>query len=273
MRIEVAYSSGLVELYRTEGESGLTSNALAGAPDRQRGETSAAVLLRLRLDRLEQDGLRVDMYWYGTTVDDLTGRTATGDFGADEVPELCLELGRVWRILDAGEMGGVTSIDIDGRRRVERVGGKLVNLDRLVDLQRYLVGRQGGESLVDQVVAAHEAIRRGHPSWDDARVAAEYGFPVEAYRSVKAAWSRRGGAEAGESLRDRLVGFLRDNPDAGVGEAIDALGVTADAIRPLWAAAKSEAGVEDKRALRPDESGSEGLADLSSLFPCPPGVK
>jgi hypothetical protein len=183
MRIDVTYSSGLVESYRTEGESGVTANALAGAPDRGRGETSAAVLLRLRLDRLEQDGLRVDIYWYGTAVDDLTRTTATGDFGVDEVPELCLELGRVWRILGPDDMAGVRSVDVDGRRRLARIAGELVCLDLLDDRERYWVGSSGGEALVERVARIHGAIREANPSWDDERVAAEYGFPLGAYAS------------------------------------------------------------------------------------------
>jgi len=232
MRIDVTYSSGLVESYRTEGESGVTANALAGAPDRGRGETSAAVLLRLRLDRLEQDGLRVDIYWYGTAVDDLTRTTATGDFGVDEVPELCLELGRVWRILGPDDMAGVRSVDVDGRRRLARIAGELVCLDLLDDRERYWVGSSGGEALVERVARIHGAIREANPSWDDERVAAEYGFPLGAYRAVAA--SRHASGGGGDDLPSRLLRYLEDNPEASVGEASDALGANADELREIW---------------------------------------
>ena len=55
------------------------------ASDETRGEMSEVVLLQLRLDR-RGGGLRVDMYWYGTTASDFTGRERPETSGPRRYP-------------------------------------------------------------------------------------------------------------------------------------------------------------------------------------------
>lgn len=229
MRIDVTYDDGLIECHRTEGETSLSSDALSPTGKSSVSDRALASMLSLRLDLLESEGLRVDVWRWGTMVDADTR-------AVDGIPELALEAGRVWRVVPPELMAKVVAIDVDGVRRVERQFGSLVDLTRFRDARRMWVGSGSGGSVVDQVVALHERIRMAHPGWDDARVCEEYGYPVGAYRAIAAA--QRSGEDdgLGADMRGLVESYLAEHPDAIAVDVMDALGLSADEVAEVWGA-------------------------------------
>lgn len=196
MRIDVTYDDGLIECHRTEGETALSSDALSPTGKSSGNDRALASMLSLRLDLLESEGLRVDVWRWGTVLDADTR-------AVDGIPELTLEAGRVWRVVPPELMAKVVAIDVDGVRRVERQLGFLVDLTRFRDARRMWVGSGSGGSVIDQVVALHERIRAARPEWDDGLICEEYGYPVEAYRAVASA--QRSGGDDGQEADVRAL--------------------------------------------------------------------
>ena len=228
MRIEVTYEDGLVEMHRTEGESALSSDALVRVDQTIRRQRALGTTLAVRLDLLESEGLRVDVWWWGTD------RDPGASSGSRGLPELSFEPGRTWRIVSPELMAKVVAVDIDGVRRVERQEGFLVDLTRFRDAQRFWLGSRQTDAVVDQVVALHERIRQAHPSWDDGRVCAEYGYQPEAYRAIAAA--QRSSANKGrvDDVRRLVEGYLSEHPGAIAVEVMDALGISSEEIAEVW---------------------------------------
>lgn len=253
MRIEVTYEDGLVEMHRTEGESSLTSDALVRTDRPGRREGAFGTMLAVRLDLLESEGLRVDVWWWGTDRESGTAPKSTG------LPELSFEPGRTWRVVSPELMGKVVAVDIDGVRRVERQEGFLVDLTRFRDAQRFWVGSRQSDAVVDQVVALHERVRQAHPSWDDGRICAEYGYRPEAYRAIAAAQRTSANGGQVDDVRHLVEGYLSEHPGAGVGEVMDALAVSSDELAEVW----KEVGGSD--AVGMEAPGREASLDVGLL--------
>lgn len=228
MRIEVTYEDGLVEMHRTEGESALSSDSLARVDQTIRRQSALGTTLAVRLDLLESEGLRVDVWWWGTD----RGYGTTSGPGA--LPDLSFEPGRTWRVVSPEAMRKVVAVDIDGVRRLERQQGFLIDLTRFRDAQRFWLGTRQFDAVVDQVVALHERIRQAHPSWDDGRVCAEYGYPPDAYRAVAAAQRTSANEGQADDVRHLVEGYLSEHPGAGVGEVMDALAVSSEELAEVW---------------------------------------
>ena len=224
MRIEVTYEDGLVEMHRTEGESSLTSDALVRTDRPGRREGALGTMFAVRLDLLGSEGLRVDVWWWGTDRD--TG-TAPGSCG---LPELIFEPGRTWRVVSPELMDKVVAVDIDGVRRVERQGGYLVDLTRFRNAQRFWLGTSQADAVIDQVVSLHERIRQAHSSWDDCRICAEYGYPPEAYRAIAATQRTLASDLQVDDVRKLTEGYLSGQPDAISAEAMGALDMSLEEL-------------------------------------------
>ena len=254
MRIEVTYDDGLVEMHRTEGESALTSDALVRTDRPGRHEGALGTTLAVRLDLLESEGLRVDVWWWGTD------RDPGASPGSRGLPELSFEPGRTWRVVSPELMTKVTSVDIDGVRRVERQEGFLVDLTRFRDAQRFWLGTRQADAIVDQVVALHERIRQAHPSWDDGRVCAEYGYPPEAYRAIAAAQRASTNDSQADDVRHLVEGYLADHPGAIAAEVMDALDVSSEELAGVWE------GAGGRRGLGPSPSDGDDLPNAGRLL-------
>ena len=210
--------------------------------------------MAVRLDLLESEGLRVDVWWWGTDRESGTVPKSTG------LPELSFEPGRTWRVVSPELMGKVVAVDIDGVRRVERQEGFLVDLTRFRDAQRFWLGSRQTDAVVDQVVALHERIRQAHPSWDDGRVCAEYGYRPEAYRAIAAAQRTTSNETQVDDVRHLVEGYLADHPGAIAAEAMDALGVSSEELAAVWG------GAGGRRGLGPSPSNGDDLPGAGRLL-------
>ena len=186
MRIDVLYADGLRESYATASESALTANSIVGAPLCSAGTTALAAMLRPRLDLVESEGLRVDVYWDSTAVDAGTARTETDEFGSDELANLNLEPGRVWQILPPEDMVEVEEIDIDGSCALRRVGPDLADMGKLRRELDTLAGAMPGSSLVDRVAVLFDAERRAWPALDEESLLARMGVSEASLEWVRA---------------------------------------------------------------------------------------
>ena len=171
MEIVIEWRDGLVEVVSV-------SEASAGLGP---GVRTAAMMSRVRLDLFEEEGLRIDFWWYSTILDRSTASTRMGEGDIGEgmaVPNLNLEPGRVLRLLDADQLGDVVSITVDRRWRIRRYGDALVNETRLDAQTLYWLGAEGmALPIVQRVMLLDERIRHAHRDWGDEEIAELCGFP------------------------------------------------------------------------------------------------
>ena len=204
MRIDVLYADGLRESYATASESALTANSIVGAPLCSTGTTALAAMLRPRLDLVESEGLRVDVYWYSTAVDAGTARTETDEFGIDELANLNLEPGRVWQILPPEDMVEIAAVAVAGACALRRMGPDLADMGRLRRELDTLAGAMPGSSLVDRVAVLFDAERRAWPALDEERLLARMGVSAASLEWVRAVREERtdGGSEGFDDVEE-----------------------------------------------------------------------
>lgn len=180
MKITIAYTDGVIEQLDTTDV--VTPDALRPV-FRGGGTTNFATLFRVRLDLLQTEGLRVDVFWYNPRADDQTNYTQV-DSPQMSVADLGLEAGRIWKILPREQLSSIQSIDIDEKWRVERICGNLVNLAQFTMQQSVYLSADEGRTMVEQILALHDRIKEV-TGLDDEEAAQQYGFTMEAFRSVE----------------------------------------------------------------------------------------
>lgn len=252
MVITISYTEGAPELYKTSDEPMLSSDVIGKAF----GGVSAAVLYKPRLDLLETEGLRIDIWWYSAIPDARTPTTRADEFGWEgDVFNLGLQVGRVWHILDADDLAGVESINIDNRWFVNRRGACLVNETLFRQKLRHYCGARMEEAAwCDQVTALHESIRQQHPDWDDGRIANSYGYPkaawVEAVAGERKAHMLDEGHKGSTNYTEMVKNARREHPSWSKMEIFNLLNgegpaLSLEDMNETWAEASHEIGLSD----------------------------
>ena len=186
MEIVIEWRDGVVEVVSTSGgETGLSSDVNAqGRP----GARAMAVMARVRFDLFEQEGLRIDFWWYSNTRDRTTASTrmGAGDIGEGmDIPNLNLEPSRVLRLIDPDQLGDVMSIDVDGRWRIRRYGDVLVNETRLDAQALYWLGKEGVDlPIIQRAMLLDERIRHAHRNLGEEEIAELCGFPYPVWERI-----------------------------------------------------------------------------------------
>ena len=188
MEIAIEWKNGLVEIVNTSGgETGLSSDVNAQG---RVGARAMAVMARVRFDLFEEEGLRIDFWWYSTILDRSTASTRMGEGDIGEgmaVPDLNLEPSRVLRLIDRDELDDVISISIDGKWRIRRYGDALVNETRFEEQRSYWLGDEVSDlPIIQQVTLLSEKIRHAHRDWGDEEVSASIGIPHSAWERIEA---------------------------------------------------------------------------------------
>lgn len=252
MKVSISYRNGLGEVYKSDSESSVSADALSSP----RKGMALAALFRVRLDLLETQGLRIDIYWYTTEVDSQTNIVPVDDFSENpiDIPAIGLSKGRIWQILDPEDLENVQSIDIDDKWHIERYDDILVN-DTLFKKQReYWLGKKAEDDAMGlQVTDLHARIRQAHPTWSDAEIAASYGFPRSLWLKQVASASDQvasGERDGSGDFYRMLVDERRRFPGRSLVETLDALNsqgeiVSYNQIQALWSEASLEAGLSD----------------------------
>ena len=188
MEIAIEWKNGLVEIVNTSGgETGLSSDVNAQG---RVGARAMAVMARVRFDLFEEEGLRIDFWWFSTILDRSTASTRMGEGDIGEgmaVPNLNLEPSRVLRLVDRDQLDDVVSISIDGKWRIRRYGDALVNETRFEEQRSYWLGDEVSDlPIIQQVTLLSEKIRHAHRDWGDEEVSASIGFPHSAWERIEA---------------------------------------------------------------------------------------
>lgn len=188
MQIVIEWKDGLVEVVSTSGgETGLSTDVNAQG---RAGARAMATMARVRLDLLEEEGLRIDFWWYSTVRDGSTASTrmGVGDIGEGmAIPNLNLEPGRVLRIIDRDQLEDVVTISIDGKWRVRRYGDALVNETKFEEQCLYWLGKEASKlPFIQRVTTLHRMISHAHRGWDEGEVAESFGFPYSVWERIKA---------------------------------------------------------------------------------------
>ncbi len=188
MEIAIEWKNGLVEIVNTSGgETGLSSDVNAQG---RVGARAMAVMARVRFDLFEEEGLRIDFWWYSTILDRSTASTRMGEGDIGEgmaVPDLNLEPSRVLRLIDRDELDDIISISIDGKWRIRRYGDALVNETRFEEQRSYWLGDEVSDlPIIQQVTLLSEKIRHAHRDWGDEEVSASIGIPHSAWERIEA---------------------------------------------------------------------------------------
>lgn len=186
MKIIIEWKNGLVEIVSTSGgETGLSTDVNAqGRP----GARAMAMMARVRFDLFEQEGLRVDFWWYSTIVDRATASTrmGVGDIGEGlGVPNLNLEPSRVLRLIDRDQLEDVVSITVDSNWRIRRYGDVLINETKFEAQCGYWLGSEASNKPhVRRVKLLDERIRLAHADWDDEKISEACGYPCSAWKDI-----------------------------------------------------------------------------------------
>lgn len=186
MEIVIEWNNGLVEVVSTSGgETGLSSDVNARG---RAGVGAMAVMARVRFDLFEEEGLRIDFWWYSTVRDRSTASTrmSSGDIGEGmEVPNLNLEPSRVLRLIDPDQLEDVVSISVDDKWRIRRYDDVLVNETKLDAQCLYWLGKEGTDlPIVRRVSLLRDAISHAHSEWDEKTIAESCGYPYSAWIKI-----------------------------------------------------------------------------------------
>lgn len=202
MRVTIEYMSGEIREYNAE-----TFTATAPFSEDAAGP-NVNTEFALRLDRLAEDGLLMEMYWYNGVVD--------AHAGVREIPgtgrvmyEAGREPGRAVRLASAEEARGISRVLVDGRCAAMRAG------DDFVDMALYEAreeacysGRKDAVSLNARALAVFSYLRAADPTATDDEVAADMGWTMRALRRAITAERAQEGMEGeGGGIEEARAGL------------------------------------------------------------------
>lgn len=199
MVIAIEYKSGRIKEF--DSTAFTTSNAMSAGDKKARNVMTE---LDLRLDLVDEVGLRLDFYWYDATPDgpkvevkgltDSTGEpvkltSASRRLGTSVL--LCSRAGikRVSRIVITRANGSVDALWRQGS------GDWLINGAKF-EAQRVLTYTDSNvSSMNSQAVFVFKYIRKANPDMDDAEICELLGYPLEAFKEI-----RKDEAENGDEI-------------------------------------------------------------------------
>ena len=198
----------------------------------------------LRLDRVEDEGLRLDVTWFDCLVSEGTAKRPHFEAGV-EMFAAAEEAGRAVQLVEARDVPHVAEVDIDGRICLQRRFGMLCRIDRTRAASRryaayetgswrelYVTARGRGEDAEPSVLrdpdalsfgsvaALHELVRKAHPDWFDKAASAAMGRPVWDEGSICAEHGYPQGAWWRCALLDRFEGGFYAGLDAEVADLL-----------------------------------------------------
>ncbi len=181
MRIAVYYLSGKVSEFNTE-------TFCAAEPFRGEGDggSNIATEFNLRLDRLESDGLILQVYWHSTLVQDDTAYTAEAEAQGRKIPHAMREPGRYIRLVSKQELQDISKIELDGEMVVWRQGTDLINVIRFRNMELLCYSDPQQVSVNARVLGIWAYLRNAYPNATDEELAARMGYPLSAIHLAQA---------------------------------------------------------------------------------------
>lgn len=180
MEITVYYRSGKIDAF--------TPNMFCRSePFNAKGANLMTEWL-LRIDRLPQDGLVLELYWYDGDNDD-----SQHDPGrAQRRP------GRSFLLVSPEELPELMRIELDGTAIAWRQGREIVNGVKFAGQEFLFGGSERGACATSRMSSVFTTLRAMHEDWDDGRVAESMGCTMQAVGYAKAAEALEAYDEGGE---------------------------------------------------------------------------
>lgn len=217
MRVVVYFQSGKVSEFNTE-------TFCAAEPFSSEGGPNVATEFSLRLDRIADDGLVLQVFWYSAAIDGDTAYTPEPEVGGREVAHAMREPGRNVRLLSRAEIEEIAKVEVDGQMVLWRQGEDLVNATRFRNAELLCYSDAVQVSLNARLVGVWEYLQRAYPASSDEELADRIGYPLRAVRRAQAEERAQGaegelGAEGGdEGAADDGIGALEAFLGAWEGE-------------------------------------------------------
>jgi|GEM_PF-2959748 len=264
MNIVVRYANGMVEEFDT--------NTLTSPDPFRRSvrdcQANICTDVQVRLDLLEAEGLRVDVYWYDTLADRLTRRVRLNPDGTSVEVDgdgagtglvtdvLNRQLAGVLYVVDRTELEDIDEVEIDGKVALRKVAGGLVDQILFDKCVACYMGKHTDDSMVDLIQQLHERVRAAHQDWDDGEIAASYGIGLGTYLrfcGAKAALDELEShhAEGEERLTRACVAAMAEDPSVAPVGVAGLTGASLPEVMRVWERARNQADDEDGQALAP----------------------
>ena len=235
------------------------------------GRPVTAVMLRPRVDLMcAGAGLRVELSCW-CPPDGSGAERRVADFGHESrVGVLAYHVVWAWEVLPASEVDRVVALDIDGRVRVRRVDGELMDLTayRLLEERILSEAEVRSRPLHTRVALVHEAVRRSHADMDDAAIGDLYGLGTRLidYAQRMVAPTGEAGGREGSGAGGALAGLVSRVGAAATHD--DLVACCEEAMLDygcdlgMLTRACSRAGVPAKGLARAWEDAREGLEGM-----------
>ena len=177
MRITVYYESGLTEDFDT-------LNFTASEPFKNEGSKNILSDFQLRFDYLESKGLVLDIFYYDASRNAETSFETIEEMGL-QIPVATRRLG--WRIqlVSKEELETVVLILRDNEMFAWKQGDEWINAVKFRLQEILCFSSASTDSTNRKATVLFEYLRKAHPTYTEAEVAALMGFSLEAYRAIQ----------------------------------------------------------------------------------------
>lgn len=216
MRITVFYQTGKVSEFNTETFT--TPEPFKGEGG---GGANVATEFSLRLDKLETEGLMLEVFWHNALVDEYTKESVDADSGRT-IYHAGREPGRFVRLVSGRELSDIAKICVDGEMVVWRQGDDVINAIKYFNQEILCYSDEVTRSVNAKVMTLYSYLRRSYPLATDEEVAQMLGYPYGAFLRVKE-------AELAQIEDDDGSGAVEDDTGDG-GRQPDGLSLLGDAF-------------------------------------------
>lgn len=228
MRITVFYQSGKVSEFNTETFT--TPEPFKGEGG---GGANVATEFNLRLDKLETEGLMLEVFWYNALIDKYAMESVDGDTGRS-IFHAGREPGRFVRLVSERELNDIAKICVDGEMVVWRQGDDVINAIKYFNQEILCYSDEVTRSVNAKVMTLYDYLKRVHPLATDEEVAQMLGYPYRAFLRVREAeLAQVNGEEAFDGTpeeTDGEDGVKLDGEDDGREDEADGLALLSRAF-------------------------------------------
>lgn len=203
MLIGIEYKNGRVKEF--DPNTYTSNEAMAGASRGTGGAKNAVTEFDLRLDRIEEDGLRLNIYWHDTVNN--KGQMQLEDVFTLEGEHAVIDVasrrpGCTIMVANKRTLEQISSIRVHYAGGAEQVAWRQGSGDWLIkgtlfNAQRVLSYTDATTTSINaQAVSVFRYLRAAHPSLSDAEICSMMGYPEDAYREIRAEESAQVVAES-----------------------------------------------------------------------------